>query len=98
MVEISCVGTSTAILCFGGIDYNCPYCGSEYSDGNDCILDRINRSRKGYTSLKCGCGKRFGVAVDYTGQLVGFALVKNPNQDLTPVQTRSMKSIMQDKQ
>ena len=70
---MKCVGTSTAILCFGGIDFNCPHCGTEYSDVDDRILNRINRGKTGCTSLKCLCGKRFGVAADYTGQLVGFA-------------------------
>ena len=71
---MKCVATSTAILCFGGIDFNCPYCGTEYSDVDDRILNRINRSKNGYTTAKCWCGKRFGIAVDYTGEMVGFKI------------------------
>jgi len=61
-------------ICTSNIDFKCPYCEKEYSDTYGKYLNRINKSKFGITTMKCDCGKRFGIDCwDYAG-LVGFKL------------------------
>ena len=60
-------------ICTSNIDFRCPYCEKEYSDTYEKYLNRINKNKLGITTMKCDCGKRFGIACDYAG-LVSFKL------------------------
>ena len=71
---MTCIPIHNGILCFARTDFDCPYCGKQYSDDDEVLLDRVNRNKKGYTTVKCACGKRFGMTYDITGNAVGFKL------------------------
>lgn len=60
------------ILCFANINFQCPYCGIDYYDEDDRYLNRINRNKRLYTSVKCLCGQKFYVTYDIKGDLVAF--------------------------
>ena len=61
-------------ICFADIDFECPHCKCEYNDKDEIYLKRCERNKSGYTKKKCSCGKWFGVAIDMTGDIVGFKL------------------------
>jgi len=50
----------------------CPYCGIDYYDEDDRYLNRINRNKRLYTSVKCLCGQKFYVTYDIKGDFVAF--------------------------
>lgn len=67
----------SGILCFGGVEFQCPYCGLDIEDENDKLLNRINANKKLYTTMKCICGHKIGVSYDHKGDLVGFKLTEH---------------------
>ena len=60
------------ILCMAKIDFECPFCHKQYKDDNDKYCDRINKSEKFYTTVKCSCGKSFKLTANYKSELVTF--------------------------
>ena len=60
------------ILCMAKIDFECPFCHKQYKDDNDKYCDRINKSKKFYTTVKCSCGKSFKLTANYKSELVTF--------------------------
>ena len=68
------IETKNVFLDLANIDFKCPHCAKEYNDRNDKYLNRCNRNKKGYTKIKCACGKTFGFTYDYKGDAVGFEL------------------------
>ena len=71
---MTCIRSGSAILCFRDVDFNCPFCGKEYSDADDKYLERCNRNKTGITTKTCLCGNRFGICYDYKGNMVSFEL------------------------
>jgi hypothetical protein len=61
-------------LCFANINFTCPYCGTKYSDEDEKYLNRIGKTKSGFTKIKCICGERFGLTQDIRGDLRGFVL------------------------
>jgi len=58
------------------IDFKCPYCGDKYSDENDKYLDKCNKNKNSCTTIKCGCGNKFGMTYNIMGHAVSFKLNK----------------------
>ena len=69
-----CIEISSGFICIVKIDFNCPYCQKQYSDADEKYLNKVNVNKYGYTKIKCGCGERFGMTYDITGDAVGFKL------------------------
>ena len=67
------MNTDKIFLNIATIDFNCPECGKQYSDDKDIYLNRCNKNKSFTTRIKCDCGEKFGVAVNYHG-LVSFKL------------------------
>ena len=61
-------------LCIPNINFSCPYCGQKYNDADDKYLDRCNRNKTGFTTIKCICQERFGMTYDIKGNAVSFKL------------------------
>lgn len=61
-------------ICFASWDFECPHCGKKYCDDNDKYLDRCNRNKSGYTTIKCICQEKFGMTYNIQGDAVGFKL------------------------
>lgn len=60
---------------FARIEFSCPYCEKRYDDRNEKYLKRLNKIKRTYLKKRCVyCGKRFGIAVDMQGDIVGFNL------------------------
>ena len=56
------------------IDFSCPHCGEKYTDENDKYLNRCNKNKSGYTTIKCICQERFGMCYNIKGDAIGFEL------------------------
>ena len=52
--------------------FECPHCGKDYDDYSEKYLKRCNKNKRGYVSIKCGCGYRFYMTYDYKGNAVSF--------------------------
>jgi Zn finger protein HypA/HybF involved in hydrogenase expression len=62
-------------ISFSNVNFQCPHCGSKYSDSDDKYLNRCNKNKQGYTVITCDrCNDRFGMCYDMTGKAVGFKL------------------------
>jgi len=59
-------------ISFAKIDFNCPYCGKEYSDSEDVYVNRCNKNKDGCAKIKCSCNKNFYMTYDYMGKAVSF--------------------------
>ena len=57
---------------FANTDFKCPYCKKQYSDINDKYVNRLNKNKKGYTSIKCSCGHKFKMTYDIFCDAVSF--------------------------
>jgi len=71
---MTCHKIKDVIICFAGIDFNCPFCNKEYSDIDDKYVDRCNKNKSMITKIKCSCGERFGMTYNYMGNAVSFKL------------------------
>ena len=56
------------------IDFYCPHCRKQYFDDDDKYLNRCNKNKTGFTTIKCICQERFGMTYDIKGDAVGFEL------------------------
>ncbi len=74
---MTCIPIKNGFLCISRTDFNCPYCDTGYNDNDDKYYNRMYKNKKGYTTEKCSCGKKFGIAADYTGRTVSFKIVKD---------------------
>jgi transcription elongation factor Elf1 len=62
-------------LDFSIIEFECPYCCTEYIDYDDKLYKKIQKNKKFMTSINCeNCGERFGVTVDVSGEMIGVKL------------------------
>ena len=61
-------------LCIPNINFTCPHCGEKYIDDNDKYLDRCNKNKTGFTTIKCVCQERFGMTYNIQGDAIGFKL------------------------
>jgi len=60
---------------FAKITFNCPNCKQPYIDDEDKYLDRCNKNKKGYTTIKCNrCDDKFGFTYDIKGDAVSFII------------------------
>ena len=62
------------IICQSKITFICPFCGRVEDDRDEKYYKRIVANKCGYTKVKCKCGERFGLTVDYSGDFVTFKL------------------------
>jgi len=63
------------IICFSNIEFHCPYCNEKYMDQDDKYLDKCNKNKSGYTTVKCNrCETKFGMTYNMKGDAVGFEL------------------------
>jgi hypothetical protein len=60
------------IICMARIDFKCPFCHKQYKDDNGMYCDRINKNKKFYTTVNCGCGNSFKLTANYKSELVTF--------------------------
>ena len=56
--------------------FKCPHCEKKYDDINDKYLNRCNKNKNSWTTIKCECNNKFGVTHDITGDIVSFKLKK----------------------
>lgn len=56
------------------IDFYCPHCRKQYLDDDDKYLNRCNKNKTGFTTIKCICQERFGMTYNIQGDAVGFEL------------------------
>ena len=56
------------------INFECPHCKTQYLDDEDKYLDRCNKNKFGYTTIKCRCGMKFGMTYDIQSDAIGFEL------------------------
>jgi len=62
-------------LDFSSVEFECPYCGTDYADTNEELYKKIQKNKKFMTSINCeNCGERFGVTVDVSGEMIGVKL------------------------
>lgn len=73
---MSTIIINNAIITLSNIDFTCPYCNKKYSDTDDKYLDRVNKNKSMYCTIKCECESRFGMCYDITGTAVSFKLTK----------------------
>lgn len=66
--------TNLGFIDFSNETFKCPYCNKEHSDINEKFHKAIIKNKKGYTTTKCSCNNKIGVASDYRSDLVGFKL------------------------
>lgn len=59
---------------FANIEFTCPYCSKKYDDLDDKYLDRCNRNKSGWTSIKCICQEKFGMTYNIQGDAEGFKI------------------------
>ena len=69
-----CKKIRNGFICFNKIDFTCPHCGLEYYDSEDKYVNRCNKNKSGYTTIKCTCKQRFGMTYNYMGSAVSFSL------------------------
>ena len=61
---------------FANIEFECPHCKNKFIDSKDFYSNRINKNKNCTTKVKCICEVKFGLTVDYKGDLVSFGLDK----------------------
>ena len=61
-------------LNIANVAFNCPHCKKDYNDLNDKYLNRCNKNKSTYTTIKCECGNRFGMTYNYMGNAVAFKI------------------------
>lgn len=59
---------------FAKTDFICPHCFKKYDDLDNKYLDRCNKNKSGYTTIKCECEMTFGMTYDIMGEAVSFEL------------------------
>ena len=67
---MKCKPFGGGIICQGRVDFQCPYCQKKYNDADEKYYKRLQG--KNWIRIKCKCGEVFGLAVDYTGDIVSF--------------------------
>lgn len=63
-------------ISYAKIDFNCPYCDKKYQDNEDKYVERCNKNINGCTTVKCECGKRFGMTYNMMGHAQSFKIKK----------------------
>lgn len=63
-------------ISLSNIYFRCPYCNILHDDENDIYLNRCNKNKNGYTTIKCECENKFGMTYNMMGNAVSFKLVK----------------------
>ena len=69
---MKCVPVKNGFLCFSPPAFRCPHCRKRYADENEKYMKRADA--RGYTTIRCQCGERFGMAHDMTGKVHAFKL------------------------
>jgi len=72
---MTCKPIKNGIICLSKIEFNCPHCKKYYTDEDEKFFKRISKNKKGYTTQKCECGKKFGITTNFKGDMVGFELL-----------------------
>lgn len=65
---------TNGFLDFANTVFTCPHCNKQYDDADDKYINRCNKNKKIYTTIKCSCGNKFGMTYDYMGDTHGFKL------------------------
>lgn len=64
-------------ISFAKITAPCPYCGHEFSDKDDKIVNACNKNKCGIVRKFCpGCCHRVGLTYNMMSELVAFKLIK----------------------